>query len=160
MNLVIFLRDWYKKNILELQIKILMNMYVQKKDRNNTFSSKILINRRILIILNGLLKHVHRLRYRCNISNVYNPPLYVMQFYLYWIIPLIKYKLKRQFSEDLVWIFSYSVSKMEPNSSKKHDDETHTKCLNNDSLQIIQFFCKCRLWEDRMLTIVWSLPFK
>lgn len=63
-----------------------------------------------------------------------------MQFYLYWIIPLIKYKLKGTFSEDLVWLFSYSVSKMEPNSSKKHDDETDTKCLNNDSQQIIQFF--------------------
>lgn len=77
-------------------------MFVHEKDRTNTFIFKILINRTILIILNGLLKHVHRLKYRCNISNVYNPPLKVMQYYLYWIIPLIKYKLKRKFSEDLV----------------------------------------------------------
>lgn len=141
-------------------------MFVHEKDRTNTFISNILI-KTILIILYGLLKHVHRLLYRCNIFNVYNPPLNVMQFYLYWIIPLIKYKLKRKFSEDLVWIFSYSVSKMEANSSKKYDDETHTKCLKNDSLQIIQIFANagnetigCWPLYDRYLSNVISLFIK
>lgn len=37
---------------------------MHKKDRTNTFTSKI------LVIPNVLPKHVHKLRYRCNIFNV------------------------------------------------------------------------------------------
>lgn len=67
----------FSKNILELQIKILINMYVQKKDRNNTFTPKVLINRRILIILNGLLRHLQRCfnkLFGCNDSDILKIP--------------------------------------------------------------------------------------
>lgn len=40
------------------------------KDGTNTFTSNILSNRRILVMPHGLPKHVHKLRYRCNIFNI------------------------------------------------------------------------------------------